>query len=67
MAVSSSNLVDSFVPQLINFKRVGLEGIAVPIFGHLRNDRGTVAELTHLSTSPSVQVAFLIAVVHIVR
>ena len=62
MSITPSNLVDSFVPKLLDFQRVRLEGVAIAIFWHLTNYSATIAKLAHLSTAPRVETAFLVGV-----
>lgn len=38
MAISTSDLVDAFVPEELDLERIGLEGVSLPILGHLGND-----------------------------
>lgn len=60
MAITSCNLIYSFIPQLFNFKRVWLKGITFSVFGHLGDDFAWVAELAHFTRAPSIQIPFFI-------
>ena len=66
VTIATRNLINALVPQLFYLKWVGLKRIAVAILGHLTYDSAAVAELTHLTTTPSVQAAFLVGVTAII-
>lgn len=66
VAISSRDLVDTLIPQLLNLKRVRLERIAVPVFRHKLYDATTVAELTHFAGAPCVKVTFFRCVLQVI-
>ena len=81
MAVTACDLIDSFVSQLPNLKRVGLlgkryksesesltylEGVSVAVFRHLANDAAAVAKLAHFAATPRVKTSFLVGMFAVV-
>ena len=66
VTIATRNLINALVPQLFNLKRVGLKRIAVAILGHLTDDSAAVAELAHLTATPSVKAAFLVGVTAVI-
>lgn len=62
MTVASSNLVDSFVSELLDLQRIRLERITFSILRHLGNDLAAVSQLPHFTRAPGIQVSFLIIV-----
>jgi len=64
--VTTRNLIDAFIAELLNLKRIWLEGVPITIFRHQLDYTATVAKLAHFPGAPSVKVALLVCVFTIV-
>ena len=65
MTITSSDLVNAFIPQLFYLQWIWLKWIAFTVLWHLRDDFTGVAELTHFAGAPGVEVA-LFRIVHLI-
>ena len=65
VSITTCYLVDAFIPQLFDLKRVWLERIALAVFWHFCDHFTWVAKLAHFTWTPGVKISFLI-VVHLV-
>ena len=65
MSITSSNLINALVSQLLYFEWIRLKWVAFSVLGHFSDYLTRVSKLSHFSWAPSIEVPFF-GVVHLI-
>ena len=64
--ITSRDLINALVTQLLDFQWIGLERIPISVLGHLADNSAAVAKLAHFTTTPRVQASLFIGMTAVI-